>query len=139
MTDHITYRDLDKALKYARIYGLANERQDILDQCGAIRKEAGKGAPGGEAALGEECGRMLGEMFPYALASVGSAGGGADADVCRIVREHASLMDPFDRASAIAVAGMMKDGQKGGECPFHKLCSSLELEIEKKEEGGAGQ
>lgn len=136
MDNYIEYRDLETVLKYARIYGLANQREDILAQCSMLRRKAGRGVPDGKAMLAAEDGRILGKMFLYALASVGSAGGGAGGTVCRIVCKYYGLMAQYDRASAMAVADMMKDMRKGEECPFCELYDFLE---KKEKEGGCGE
>ncbi len=128
MMDYIKYRDFKKILKYARIYGLANERGDILTQCSVLRKKAGKRAPDDEIPLNREDGEMFGSLCLYAVASSGSAGDAASSDVCRIACEHSGLLTQYNRASVMVITDLLKDTRKGDGCPFYQLYKYLEKE-----------
>lgn len=121
MNNYIEYRDFEKILKYARIYGLANRRDDILEQCGMLQKRVGKCTSGGKSAVSAEDGRVFGSLCLYAVASAGSGDDEASSDVCRISCEHSGLMTQYQRASVMTVADMMKDTHKRGGCPFSQL------------------
>lgn len=131
MMNNIKYRDFEKILKYAKIYGLANGREDILKRHGTLRKMAGKCAPDSEIHLGGKNGELFGNLCLYAVASAGSAGSEASREVCRIAQEHSGLLTQYDRASALAVTDLLKDPRKGDGCPFYQLYKYLE-------EGGCG-
>lgn len=127
----ITYKDLDKILRYSRIYGLANSRQDILKLCVGLEGRYDVHGTGGTE-LAEDDAAAFGRLLPYATASAGSCGRAAP-DVCRIVQEHCGLMDGDTRASEMAVADMLKDPDKGDECPFSILYHYIEKEAAGKE------
>ncbi len=131
MIDNIKYRDFEKILKYAKIYGLANGREDILKQYGILRRIAEKCTPDSKVQIDEKNGELFGSLCLYAIASVGSTDDEAAREVCRIVREHSSLLAQYDRASALVIADLLKDPRKGDRCPFYQLYKYLE-------EGGCG-
>lgn len=126
--DDIEYKDFERIVKYAMIYGLANERSDILKQCGAFRRKNGKRAPDGRVSLDGDDREAFGSLCLYAVASAGSADDAAASRICRITCEHSGLLTQDNRASVMAVADMLKDKQKGKECPFYQLYEYLEKE-----------
>lgn len=127
MIDHIKYKDLEIILRYARIYGLANQRRDILALCRYFSQELKGRSPNEKIGLDEKDGDSFGKLCLYAVACAGSCGE-AGRDVCRIAREHSKLMNRYDRASAMAISDMLKDASLGEDCPFYTLYKSLEKE-----------
>jgi len=127
----IKYQDFEKILRYAKIYGLANGREDILNRYSMLRKMVGKRAPDSEIQLNEKDGEVFGSLCLYAVASAGSAGDEIAHKVCNIAQEHSAMLTPYDRASAMAVTDLLKDPRKGDGCPFYQLYKYLE-------EGGCG-
>ena len=127
MVEYIKLKDLETILRYARIYGLANGRKDILTRCRIFGRKLSGRSPNEKIGLNTNEGISLGKLCLYAVASAGSCGE-AGKDVCRIAREHSKLMNKDDRASAMAIADMLKDAEKGDECPFYLLYQFLEKE-----------
>ena len=131
MMNIIKYQDFEKILKYAKINGLENRREQILKRHGTLRKMGGKCVPDSEIQLSGKDGELFGNLCLYAVASASSAGDGVTREVCRIVREHSGLLTQYDRASALAVTDLLKNPRKGDGCPFYQLYKYLE-------EGGCG-
>ncbi len=119
-------------VKYAMVYGLANERGDILKQCSMLRGRAMKRESDGGIPLEGEDGAAFGSLCLYAVASAGSVDDAVAKRVCRTASEHSGLFTQDDRALAMAVTDMLRDKQKGMECPFCQLHEYL-----KKEDAGA--
>lgn len=126
--DYIRYQDFEKILKYAKIYGLANERRDVLAQCSMLRRRSEKIESDGRIPLNTGDGEIFGSLCLYAIASAGSAGNGASSDICHITCEHSSLLSQYNRASVMAVTDLLKDTAKGDRCPFFQLYKYLEKE-----------
>lgn len=129
-------RDLEKALRYARIYALANRRQDILAACREAEGRYLSRAPGSSTEIRRGDGGTVGRLMLYAMASAGSCGPAAD-DVCRIVKKHCGLLDGEETALAAAVAGMLEDGDSE-DCPFRGLREILEDEAAGADACGEG-
>ena len=51
--DDIKYQDFERIIKYAMIYGLANERSDVLQQCGVFHRKNEKRTPDDRVSDGE--------------------------------------------------------------------------------------
>lgn len=130
--ESIKHQDFKKIIKYATVYGLANERDDILRQCSSFRQQAKGQAQDGLILLDKRNEAAFGSLCLYAVASAGSADDASAIQICRITREHSRLLTQDDRASAIVVADMLRDKQKGEQCPFCQLYKYL-----KKEEAGS--
>lgn len=129
--DIIKCQDFEIIIKYAMVYGLANERGDILKQCNVLRGRAMKRGPDGSIPLDEADGAAFGSLCLYAVASAGSADDAVAGRVCRTASEHSGLFTQDDRALAMAVTDMLRDKQKEMECPFYQLHEYL-----KKEDAG---
>lgn len=118
-------------MKFATIYGFANGRGDILEQCGTLQEKAAGLLTDGHIPLNGEEGAAFGSLCLYAIASAGSADDHAAMRVCRIVMEHSEMLTQDDRAMAMVVADMLRNKQKGMKCPFCQLYEYL-----KKEDAG---
>lgn len=127
----IEYQDFERIIKYAMIYGFANERSDVLQQCGVFHRKNEKRAPDDRVPLDGDDREAFDSLCLYAVASAGSADDAVSSQICRITCEHSGLLSQDNRASVMAVADMLKDKRKGKECPFYLLHEYL-----KKEEAG---
>ena len=119
--ESIKHQDLKKIIKYATIYGLVNERDDVLKQCDAFCQNIRESAQDGQVLLEKWEDAAFGNMCLYAVASAGSADDAAASRICRIAREHSGLFTQDDHASAIVVAEILRDKRKGEQCHFYQL------------------
>lgn len=81
--DDIKYQDFERIIKYAMIYGLANERSDVLQQCGVFHRKNEKRTSDDRVPLDGDDREAFGSLCLYAVASAGSADDAVSSRICR--------------------------------------------------------
>lgn len=126
MDKAVEYKDAEKIIKYAYIFGFTNNRTDIIQRCEKLQDKIEKMKANGMILLNRESSEALGSLCPYAVASAGSADADTKKQICRIIMEQHDIISQYDRASIKEVAYMLRSRKQGLNCPFYRLSNFLD-------------